>query len=122
MVTVLMLALAAVTLQDVAGDVNLVTTALLGLGSSLILGCAKLVGGKVAQGLGGIDAKIVNVIKPVQPLVLMGLTWALPVLAAKVGIAQPPDAATVAAAPLAALFGITARELVRRVINPRTPA
>lgn len=109
-----------VTLADVVGDVNLLATTLLGIGGSLILGGAKLVGGKVATGLGGADNKITAFIKPVQPLILMGLTWGLPILGAKLHIA-PPDAAAVTSAPLAALFGVTVREVIRRVTAPKAP-
>src|SRR3972149_1630400 len=96
------------SIQDVPGDVNLFVTAAVGFAGSLLLGGAKTIGGKLAVKFGVVDTKIVNAIKPVQPLILMGLTWGLPLLAAKLNIVTP-DATAIVSAPIAAVFGVVAR-------------
>lgn len=116
--TILAAVLALVLVQDVAADVNVLATALLGLAGTFVLGGAKVIGTRVAGGLAGPDSAITRLIKPIQPVILMGLTYALPKIAAATGVITP-DAAALASAPLATIAGVGIRELVRRYLMPK---
>lgn len=102
------------------GDVNELATIAVGIAASFALGGVKKGLNIVSLKVGGVDQRIVNAIKPVQPLVLLGLTWALPRVAAAIGVV-PPEAADFVNAPLATVIGVAAREGLRRVMPAPTP-
>jgi hypothetical protein len=83
-----------------------------GIVGSFLLGLAKVGLAKVKV----LDTLIWKVVQPFQPVILMGLGVLLPLLVNALGLIAPlPDGALIASAPLAALIGITTRELAVRV-------
>lgn len=63
---------------------------------------------------GFLDGKIGAVIKPVQPLLVLGASFLLPKAAVALGIA-PVDAAQFISAPTATLAVVSAREALKRL-------
>lgn len=98
-------------------DVNVFATAAVGFAASFLLGAAKGTIGRAAERVFRIDTKITNAIKPVQPLVVLGMAWLLPKAGAAIGIV-PPEAADLVSAPLATVLGVAAREGTRRLFGP----
>lgn len=124
MLTVTLLIAALVVFQDPAtspglGDVGILATAAVGLASSLLLGAGKKAADSAARAVTGVDAKVSKFIGPAYPLVTFGLAYLLPKLGNAVGVTDVPDASVMAAAPVATLIGITAREVFRRWILPK---
>lgn len=122
MLTLLAVALAVVLAQAAPApglsDVNFLATAAVGFVASLALGGTKVALSKVAVKIGGVDTRITAAIKPIQPLLLLGLTWGLPRIGAALGII-PPEASDFISAPLATVIGVSAREGTRRLFPNR---
>lgn len=120
MIELLMLLQDSTVVTPPTPDAAIVGFATLATGflGSLLLGGIKKVAGPVSTKIMGADAAIAKAIKPAQPLLLMGLTYALPLLGAKIGVV-PPEAAHVVNAPLAALLGVVAREGAMRLFGKK---
>lgn len=109
----MMLALVAQAVEPLTPLVDL-TAWVTGLGASLVWGAAK-------KWTGALDTKVGHAIKPVQPVLVGALAVALPFLSNAIGITDLPPADVIAAAPSAAIVGVTAREIFRRLV-PRRPS
>ncbi len=62
-----------------------------------------------------LDRKIGEFIKPFQPIVVLGVSIALPMLGDALGIANLPTAEVLAAAPATTLAMVAARESLKRL-------
>lgn len=91
---------------------NLVTY-LTGFAAVAIIGFGKKLIGKG-------DSKIVEVIKPVQPLIAVGLTAAAPYIANALHLTTQVDPQQVAAAPLATVVAIASAEVLSRLQKKKT--
>lgn len=91
-------------------------SAVLGVVSSAILGGVKTLTTKA-------DVAIAPILKPIQPVFVTGLALALPLLSNALHLTAIPDAQVIAAAPVAGLIGVVAREVAVRVFKaPPGPA
>jgi len=61
------------------------------------------------------DRKVAAFIKPVQPLVALGLTIGLPMLGNAIGLVNVPNATTLANAPTATIISVAAAEVFARL-------
>jgi hypothetical protein len=86
----------------------------LGLAAVFATGLLKKAAAKVDGTVSKADGWLVAKIKPVQPVVALGLTALFTMVAPKIGITVPPGEIW-AQAPLATLLAVTTREVVRRV-------
>jgi hypothetical protein len=101
-------------LRDGDKDVDTLTlllTVATGLASSIVLAGAK-------KWTGVLDTKLGKVVKPLQPLLVLGLAVVLPKLGAATGI-MPPDATQLVDAPTATLTAVVAREVLARVFGKK---
>lgn len=98
----------------------------LGWGASIAIGfAASLLTGVVGKGVTAVDKIAGNVdlsyrrkVGPVLPGVVAGLSIVLPMLANRIGLSDVPPADMIANAPVSAIIGITAREVVRKWLVP----
>jgi hypothetical protein len=87
---------------------SLLITALTGLASSFLLGLFK-------SSTGALDTKIGAAIKPVQPLIILGLSAALPLIIHATGITGSLDPTQLVNAPTATIIGVVAREIATKL-------
>jgi hypothetical protein len=92
-------------MEQAFGDLLAYGGAILG---SLVLGFVK-------GPLGKADSAIVNLIKPVQPLIVGIAALGVPYLATALGLHGPVDPSVFVAAPTATVLTITAREVLARL-------
>lgn len=92
-------------------QLNLLLAAVAGILSSAVVGIVKRLEETV-------DVRIVTAIKPVTPLLVTALAFVLPKLATTLHLTAIPDAQALANAPLAAIIGIVARELLVKIQKP----
>lgn len=85
-----------------------------GIASSFLLGAFKKV-------TGALDTAIGTAIKPLQPVLILGLTIALPMLGAALHLADVPSATVIATAPASTLLAIVLREIARRLKDHFAP-
>lgn len=98
----------------------------LGWGASIAIGfAASLLTGIVGKGVTAVDKVTGNIdlsyrrkVGPLLPGVVAGLSIVLPMLANRIGLADVPPADMIANAPVSAIIGITAREVVRKWLVP----
>lgn len=74
-----------------------------------------LVGKKATQAVTSADSAIVKAIKPVQPLIAMGVGLLLPKACAAIHLMSCPDAGALVAAPVGTVIGISLLEILNRV-------
>ena len=65
--------------------------------------------------IASLNATLRNVIKPVQPLVVLGLSVALPAIGSALGIGDMGPAEAWTNAPLSTLLAVSGREAYKRV-------
>lgn len=95
------------------------------IGAAVIGGLAALGSGLIAKGagavdtlIGSVDGKVRHVVGPALPLVTAAWAIALPAIGQAIGVTNLPPADVVATAPLAAVFGVTLREVARKWVAP----
>lgn len=71
--------------------------------------------GTVKKFTGIADTKIFALVKPIQPLIALGITLGLPYAAHALHLTTTVDPAQVAAAPTATILGIVAAEVLSRL-------
>lgn len=86
-----------------------------GIASVAILGTVKKVTGVA-------DTKIGAVLKPIQPVVALGLATALPYVTHALHLTSQVDATQLAAAPTGTIIGIVAAELLSKLQKQKPTA
>ena len=84
---------------------------ILSIGAALL--ASVIVGGLKAP-IAKLDTKVRNFIKPAQPMIALGLTFALPVIGNALGVVDMGPVEAWANAPAATLLAITGREALSR--------
>lgn len=101
--------------QVVTDTVGPVATVLIGVAASAATGLIRSGTQAVDRVLGNTDRTVTHALGPVWPIVVTGLSMALPLLSNVLHVTNLPDAAVIATAPVSAVVGIALRELVKRV-------
>lgn len=105
----------------VSGTVGPVATAVIGVLASGATGLVRS-GTKWLDGkLGTADTGFTHALGPVWPVVVLGLSAALPMISNVIGVSHLPTAAVIEAAPVSALVGIVVREGLRRLFPKADP-